>query len=188
MTPEEAKLLLVKGFDKTGTEYQEDVIDRMLWSTDRIAQYVQEFGLEVANIALRQKKMVDLDMMQSAESNWFNSSISSVRQAIDTNMNAIETRAGRRNQVIYALGCVKTEDFKHSDIERIVREEFPESTGGVDLNIFQRLGELEKSAHPIIKKVPKGDAYRIVNPKVKIAIRVMLKKHNSKVEKVPQLT
>lgn len=184
----EAKDLLVRGFKLLKIQHDANHIDRMVWSTDRIAQYVQEFGLEVAKACLRQGEPLSGTILKKAEMIWFDGSISSTRQSIETNLNARETRAGRRNQVIYALGCIKTEDFKYSDIEAVVREEFAESTAGVELNIIQRLGELEKSAHPLIKRVPKGDAYRMINPKVKIAIRVMLRRYGNKVEKVPELT
>ena len=154
----------------------------------RRTQYLHELGLETSQLAAKRGKKVTLALVEEAEKLWFDSSISSVRQTVDTNMNARETKAGRRNQVLYALGCIKTEDFKYSDIETIVRAEFPGTTSGVELNIFQRLSELEKSDHPVIKRVPKGDAYRIINPKIKIAIRVMLRKNDGRVERVRLVT
>ncbi len=191
LSKSQTKSLLKKGFEKylkLSVVDSERVYSRILWSTDRIAQYVHELGLECALLARKQDGKLYLDTVDRAEKVWFESSIFAVRQAVDSNMNARETKAGRRNQVIYALGCVTTEDFKYLDIEAIVRKEFEDSTKGVELNIVQRLSELEKSAHPLIKRVPKGDAYRLINPKTKIAIRVMLNKSGDRVEKVPELT
>ncbi|OIP87585.1 MAG: hypothetical protein AUK37_01275 [Rhodobacterales bacterium CG2_30_65_12] len=188
LTGDEADLLVKKGLmELLGLEIDtiSEAFTRIQWSTDRIAQYLHELGLEVALIAQKNNEVVNSDVIERAEGRWFETSISAVRQIVDTNLNARETKAGRRNQVIYALGCIKTEDFKYSDVEAVVRQEFPDSTEGVELNIIQRLGELEKGTHPIVKRVPKGDAYRVINPKVKIAIRVMLRKVNGRVEKVP---
>jgi hypothetical protein len=167
---------------------KEEVIKRILWHTDRIAQYLHEFGLESAKLARLNNDQLDLDVVQEAEKVWFDGSLSAVKQTVDHNMNARETKAGRRNQVLFALGCVKTEDFRYTDIESLVRREFPETTQDVELNIIQRLGELENSPFPVIKRVPRGDAYRVINPKTKIAIRVMLQKKQGRVEKVPHIT
>jgi len=112
-----------------------------------------------------------------------------VKNTIDHNLNARDTRAGRRNQVIYSLGCIKTEDFKYTDVEDTVRDEFKDSTDGVILNVAQTLSQLEKSEFPLIKRVPKGDAYRMINPKIKIAIGTMLQKDgDGKATKIPALT
>ena len=190
LTKEQSVALLRRGFEqllKLKVHEETSLFERIMWSTDRIAQYLHELGLEVAQVAAKGAMLIDESVLTSAESQWFHSSISAVRQIVDVNMNARETKAGRRNQVLYSLGCLKTEDFKYTDVEAAVRSEFPESTAGVDLNIIQRLGELENSSHPVIKRVPKGDAYRVINPKVKIAIRVMLRKAAGKVEKVPSI-
>lgn len=189
LTSLQAKTLLSRGFGILGIGDVDDChLESILWTTDRIAQHVQELGLEVSRAALVNNGSVNDSVLTQARKSWFEESISSVRQIVDANLNARETKAGRRNQVIFAIGCVKTEDFRYSDVEAMVRNEFPGSTAGVELNIIQRLGELENSKHPIIKRVPKGDAYRVINPKVKIAIRVMLRKNGGKVEKIPQFT
>lgn len=36
-------------------------------------------------------------------------------------MNERETKVGRRNQVLYALGLVEKDDFRYGDIEEILR-------------------------------------------------------------------
>jgi hypothetical protein len=191
LTSEQAQELLKKGFKKLlniKLEEESRILDQLAWSTDRIAQYLHELGLIAAREAVKRNSILSLATLDRSEGIWFEESISSVRQTVELNLNARETKAGRRNQVIYSLGCLKIEDFKYSDVETLVRQEFPETTTDVDLNIIQRLGELEKSSHPVIKRVPRGDAYRLINPKVKIAIRVMLRKANGKVEKVPHLS
>lgn len=191
LTLEQAQELLKKGFNnllKITLEDEPVILEQLAWSTDRIAQYLHELGLFAAKEAIKNDRKLSLSLLDRSEGNWFQESISSVRQTVELNLNARETKAGRRNQVIYSLGCLKIEDFKYTDVEALVRQEFPETTTDVNLNIIQRLGELEKSSHPVIKRVPRGDAYRLINPKVKIAIRVMLRRVNGKVEKVPHIS
>lgn len=189
LSSNQARELISKGFGLLGIKnLKESHVERILWASDRIAQYIHEYCLHVARIALKDNRLISEEIIKSAEKKWFEESVSAMRQTIDANMNARETKAGRRNQVLYSLGCIKTEDFRYTDVEAVVRKEFPESTAQVELNIIQRLGELEKSEHPVIKRVPKGDAYRIINPRTKIAIRVMLEKVGNKVSKRPEFT
>lgn len=123
--------------------------------------------------------------MDRAGNNWLTSSVESARSVIENRLNARETKAGRRNQTIYALGISKSEEFRYSDVEEIVRQEFPTTTSNVQLNIAGILSELSAGDNPPIKRVPKGDAYRFVNPKYRMAIRTMLRKtDNETVEKI----
>lgn len=88
-------------------------------------------------------------------------------------MNSIETKVGRKNQVIYSLGRIDKEDFKHSDIEKIVREEFSVDEG-INLNLPQMLASFAKADNPLIRRTPKNNAYRFVSPKLKMVIRAGL--------------
>lgn len=190
LSVEEARTLLGTGFELLKLKCSDELIEEMTWKTDRIAQHLHELGLEVALAArLKNSNFITREIFEEALTSWFVSSLTAVKEALDNNLNARDTKAGRRNQVIYALGCLKTEDFKYSDVEEMVRKEFPGSTKGVVLNVSQTLSQLEKSDHPLIKRVPKGDAYRMVNPKVKIAIRVTMEKTPSeKATRRPRFT
>jgi len=187
---EESRALLKRGLiDELNLSVDDQFIENAVWKTDRIAQHLHEFGLECAREAIENDRMLDQKSFERAELSWFSTSISVVQEAVSHNMNARETRAGRRNQLIYALGCLKTEDFKYADLETLIREEFPDSTRGVILNVAQTLSTIEKSQFPLVKRVPKGDAYRLINPKTKIAIRVMIRKSkDGRAEKIPTLT
>ncbi len=99
-------------------------------------------------------------------------------------MNERETRAGRRNQVLYALGQVAGDTFRYNDIEEIVRVEFPKSTEGVALDIPGVLAQIAKSKFPPIKRTAKGDSYRFVDPKFRMCVRTMLSKEGERVSKL----
>jgi hypothetical protein len=189
LSQSEAHSLVTRGFGALKIVASEDVIKEIVWKTDRIAQHLHELGLECAQCVYGKGGNLDREKLTVALGYWVNSSLSAVREVVDQHLNARDTKAGRRNQVIYALGCLKIEDFKYTDVEEAVRHEFSANTQGVTLNVTQTLSALAKGDFPVIKRVPKGDAYRFVNPKVKIAIRVLLRKSEAgKAEKVPRLT
>ena len=174
LTQSEAEALLKKGFKIIGLECNEDFIKEVVWKTDRIAQHLHELGLEVSEFAIENNGVIDADVVENAISAWISNSFSAIGEVVDSHMNARATKAGRKNQVIYCLGTLAIEDFKYSDVEERVRDAFPDSTKSVALNISQILSKLADGNSPLIKRVSKGDAYRFVNPKVKIEIRVRL--------------
>ncbi|MBW6507859.1 MAG: AAA family ATPase [Rhodobacteraceae bacterium] len=189
LTQHESEMLVEKGFSLLNIACDKRLVLEIIWKTDRIAQHLHELGLEIAQRCAMAGSAVSDEILETSIVSWVASSFSSVREALDHNLNARDTKAGRRNQVIYALGCLKLEDFKYTDVEEAVRKEFSESTRGVTLNVVQTLSALAGGDFPLIKRVPKGDAYRFVNPKLKIAIRVILHKVSSgKAEKLPRFT
>lgn len=155
-------------------EDEAGVVGHIEWITDGIPQQLHEYCLAIARRAETNEGRVNRAVVFGAERDWMKESLVSDYTAIEALMNARETRAQRRNQTIYALGQFTGHDFRHSDIEQIVRDEFPASTEGVQLNISQLLGELASADNPIIRRTPKGDAYRFVNPKYRMCIRAML--------------
>lgn len=71
-----------------------------------------------------------------------------------------------------------------TEIEAIVREQFPQSTNQTNLNISAVLSQLSKGDKPLIKRSPKGDAFTFVDPRYRIVLRaVLLKNSQEKVEK-----
>jgi Cdc6-like AAA superfamily ATPase len=188
MTTEEATTLMKKGLQTEiglSMEIDEEPFYRELsWKSDRIAQHIHEICLKVANEAVRAGGVINDSVVAKAESKWLDDSLSSDWAVIEGHMNARDTRAGRRNQVIYAIGRCDKEEFKYSDIEAIVRSEFPVTTNGVVLNSAQALTTLGEGPNPLLRRTPKGDAYRFVSPKLRMAIRAGLKKgDDEKVEK-----
>lgn len=184
LSREQVTELLDKGFTKLLKIEVDDarsVYERIMFSTDRIAEHVHELSLEIAREARRSGANVDIDMVGRAEGVWFDQSISASRHVVEGNINSIETKAGRRNQAIFAIGQISMEEFKPTDVEEMVRKLFPDSTAGVNLNIFQTLSDLSSRDTPLIKRTAKGGTYRVINPKARIAIRLMLGREGDKI-------
>lgn len=184
MSEEEAGDLIRRGLvEELELQISEDVsgtlIYEICWLTDRIAQHIHEFCLILANKACRNKSTISRDIVDAAIEAWSEDSLSSDLAVIEALMNARETKAGRKNQVLYAMGQCKSEDFKYNEIEAIVRQHF--NVGDAKLNVSQTLSGFASAVNPLIRRTPKQDAWRFVSPKLKMAIRARLVKNGDKV-------
>ncbi len=191
LTSVEAKQLMQRGFEqKLKCQFTIDksvFYKEAAWKTDRIAQHVHEYCLAVAQFAVDNDYVIDGAVVAQAESEWLLQTLSADYVAVEHNMNARKTTAGRRNQTLYSLGACDEETFKYTDIEEIIRLEFPNSTQDVKLNIAGNLAALASGAKSIIRRTPKGDAYRFISPKYRMCLRTMLlKTDDERVEKISQ--
>ncbi|HLL23347.1 MAG TPA: ATP-binding protein [Kofleriaceae bacterium] len=155
------------------------IIEHIAWVTDGIPQQLHEYCYELALIAERNAGTLIEDDCEEADVCWLKTALTSSYTAVEASMNSRSTVAGRRNQTIFAIGLCQRSEFKYDDIEEIVRSEFPESTSDKLLNVVQILSALAESDPPLIVRTPKGDAYRLVNPKYRMSIRTMLSKDAS---------
>lgn len=179
MTLDEAKSLMARGFEKElGYSFSLNKLalyKDICWKTDRIAQQIHELCLKISLEAEKSHKVISNEVIAKAERKWLEESFSSDLGVIENLMNSIETKVGRKNQVIFSLGKIDKEDFKHSDIEKIVREEFNVDEG-INLNLPQMLASFAKVDNPLIRRTPKNNAYRFVSPKLKMVIRAGLQR------------
>lgn len=152
--------------------------------TGGVPQMLHEFCLELAYLAEDGNQVVEESMLAQAAAMWLQASLSSSYAAVEEMMNERSTVAGRRNQVLYALGQVIKDNFNYSDIEEIVRRDFPASTAEKTLNISGILSELADRENSLIKRSRKASGYSFVDPKYRMCIRVMLSSINQRVEKL----
>ena len=162
------------------------ITDHIAWVTDGIPQQLHEYCFELALIAERNAGTLVSADCSAADAAWLKSALTSSYTAVEAHMNSRATVAGRRTQTIYAIGACKKQEFKYDEIEAIVRQEFPESTMDKLLNVGQLLAALAETEPPLIVRTPRGDAYRLVNPKYRMCIRSMLAKDSTgnRVEKL----
>jgi len=180
MSNSEATDLIRRGFvDELRLNFADEVKPNKLYEsicfyTDRIAQHIHELCLIISQNAVRNGDTISAEVVDKSLATWTDDTLSSDSAVIEGVMNARETKAGRKNQVLYAMGVCKSEDFKYSDIEAIVRENFDveDST----LNVSQILSGFASAQNPIIRRTPKQDAWRFVSPKFKMAIRSKMRK------------
>jgi len=182
MSKEESEFLLRLGFEvlqsfEVSSEVSENFYQQLMWITDRIALELQEIGLRVSKRAVENERKIDRQVIDSEILEWLKMSMQSATVTVESHMNSKETRAGRRNQCIYALGVCDNEDFRYLDVEKIIKHEFPLSTANTKLNVSQNLSTLSKGGSPLIKKSTQTGYYRFCDPRYRMAIRSLLIKN-----------
>lgn len=173
------RVFLEKGFcEQLKISVTEELITE--WSmhihsvTLGIAQRLHEYCERLAYIIEDNGWKIPYNALQKADWEFSSTSLYKAYSVIDDCMNERETRTGRRNQVLFALGFIDQTSFDYSDVEKIVREKFPNSTHGLTLGVSQILSDLSKNDKHLLCKTSKGNAYRFTDPKYLMCIRLML--------------
>lgn len=183
----ECDALVSRGFTEK-LKYKIDDIQSLLqhvgWITDRAPQVVHEYCLELAFLC-EDSHRITFTSISQADDDWLKKSQYYAYSVVESHMNERDTKAGRRNQTIFALSLCEGEQFKASEVEDLVRQEFPESTVGTVLNLPQMLSQLSKGERPLVRRSPKGDAFAFTDPRYRMVLRAMLKKNEERVEKRP---
>ena len=174
----ECEELVRKGFEsKLGYKVDSlpDLLKHVSWISDRVPQAVHEYCLELAFVSEAARR-VDQPSVSSADEAWLSKSQYHAYSVVESHMNERDTKAGRRNQTLYALSLCEGEQFKSAEIEALLRKEFPTSTYDTALNLAQILAALSTGDRPIVKRSPKGDAFTFADPRYRMVLRAMLSK------------
>lgn len=188
LTRQQAHELLKKGLvdqlKYTIPEFDQ-VANHVAWVTDRVPQMLHEYGLELSSAAEKSGRRIEVQQLAEVDQCWMFRSLTHPYAVIEHHMNERDTKTGRRNQALYAVGLVDTEYFKPQEIESRLRKSFPTSTTDTTLNIPQMLASFTKGDRPILRRSPKGDAYTFADPRYRMVLRAMLVR--SKEERVIKL-
>jgi hypothetical protein len=179
LNEKQVALLLTKGFcDQLKIDLSEQLIAE--WAshihtvTLGIAQRLHEYCERLAYLLEDNSWKISDGVLDKADWEFLKTSLYQSYAVIDKCMNERETRNGRRNQVLYSLGCIDKTSFDYSDVEKIARKQFPISTRDVTLGVGQILSDLSKNEMPLLCKTTKGNSYRFADPKYLMCIRLML--------------
>lgn len=175
----EARHIMAQGFethlDFTMLVDKNSLYRNIAHKTDRIAQHVQELCLKIAQNAEDNQGVITDKIVQDAEKEWIEETLSADLTVVENHMNAQRTAFGRKNQVLYCLGRIDAEDFNSHDVDNELRKLFPVDDG-LNLNIPQILAKFAQTDTPLIRKVKgRGAGYRFCSPKSRIVIRTKLK-------------
>lgn len=188
LTDQQCGDLIHRGFIvELGCKLSSDVFSEVskhaAYVTDRVPQRLHEWCLGLAELTEYNHGHLDLNLLEEADEYFLSRGLSDDYETVFYLMNEPSTKIGRRNQLLYALGTFKRERITVAEIEAEVRKQFPNTTSGKKLNISKLMNELSSGKVPIIRRVPKGDAFAFSDPRYRMCIRAMLKK-DSKSEKV----
>jgi hypothetical protein len=138
------------------------------------AQPVQEYCEQLGYIAEDAGWIGSVEQLAEADDRWFKMSLNKAGVVIANRMNERETRAGRRNQVLYSLGKLASRQFSAAEVETLVRQEFPQGTVDTTLAVGQILAELVVGEDTIISRSAKSANYEFRDAKYAMALRVLL--------------
>ena len=187
LTRRETDELVRKGFEgklKYAVYNLNELQQHIAWISDRVPQMVHEYCLELAFLA-EDGLRVTVQIVMEADTAWLSKSQSHAYSVVEYHMNERDTKAGRRNQTLWALSCCEGDQFKSSEVENTLRREFPTSTHNTVLNPAQTLASLATGDRPIVRRSPKGDAFTFADPRYRMVLRAMLvKTSDERIERV----
>lgn len=141
----------------------------------RLHEYCEILGHNIEDSAW----IFDSSLLEDSDRKFLSSSLKKAYTVVNGCMNERNTKAGRRNQVLFSLGKITASEFDAKRVELMVRHEFPFSTRNTTLAVGQMMAELSESSAPLLRRAPKGNIYRFADPRYLMCIRVMLRKFGS---------
>jgi hypothetical protein len=150
------------------------------------AQHVQEYCEQLGYIVEDANWTASTEHLKLADMAWLKKGLSQASGIIAGLMNERETKVGRRNQILFVLGKISRRVFHVTEVETLVRENFPTSTADTTLAVGQILSELSGGDNSIIKRSAKGPTYEFKDARFSMALRVLLEKNAAK-EKVTKV-
>lgn len=141
----------------------------------RIHEYCEglAYKIEESGEKFVQKSLEDADW------DWLCTGLRQSYAVLEANLNSRDTAVSRRNQVLYAIGKLRKPQFLSSDIEGIIRKEFPDTIPETNMGTGSILTELARGGDAILTRNKKTSLYRVRDPRYTMCIRTVLYKDTS---------
>jgi hypothetical protein len=180
LSPEQVGQLIKLGFEKLSIritpEESLSLKNYVVYMTLGIAQRVHELCSAIAYCAEVDNWMFSKSLFTPASQDWLGGSLRASYVVVESHLNSIETTVGRRNQVIFSIGLLNRSPFVSSEIEALIRREFPDTIPETNMGIGSILSELCEPGNPLLKKGDKLNYYNLLDPLHVMTIRLILKK------------
>jgi ABC-type oligopeptide transport system ATPase subunit len=152
------------------------------WVTNGIPQKLHEYCEELSYLCEENNWVPEKQFLGKTDKSWLLNTLHKSYEVIDNLMNSPGTKIGRRNQVLYCLGKLNSNIFTVIELERLLRDEFPNTTKERNLNLTVTLNDIV-DCHNFIRR--SNSNYIITDMQYILCIRAMLKKtEDEKVVKV----
>jgi hypothetical protein len=163
----------------TTTASLDTIADHVFNVTLGIAQRVHEY-CECLAYQIEDNKWVYEDvLLGKADMQWLKEGLRYSYQVIEGHLNSRETLVARRNQVIYVIGKIKVHQFDSNDIDKLIRDEFPDTIPQTNMGVGTILSDLSSGAAPLLKRAANRNEFFVADPRYIMCIRVMLSKDSS---------
>ena len=149
--------------------------DVTLGIPQRLHEYCELLGYNIED----SESKYDSSLLPITDNKFLKTCLKKAHTVVTGCMNERKTKAGRRNQMLYALGKIRATEFDTKVVEAMLRKEFPLSTQNTTLAVGQMMTELTQGDAPLLRRAPKGYLYRFADPRYIMCIRAMLGKNPS---------
>jgi hypothetical protein len=140
-----------------------------------VAQRVQEYCEKLAYQIEDNRNLYSADLLKKTDQDWLILGMRQGYTVIESHLNSKRTTISRRNQIIYCIGKIKSHQLDSAKVTEQLKEEFPETVSETNMGVGSILAELSAGDSPMLKKNPKTNEYRIVDPRYVMCIRLMLR-------------
>lgn len=141
-----------------------------------VAQRVQEYFEKLAYQIEDNRGAFQVELLQKADKDWVKLGLRQGYTVVESHLNSKRTTIARRNQVIYCIGKIKYHQIDSGIVTEQLKEDFPETISETNMGIGSILSELASGDSPLLKRNPKTNEYRVVDPRYIMCIRIMLRK------------
>lgn len=141
-----------------------------------VAQRAQEYCEKLAYLIEDNRSVYRTELLQEADRDWLKLGMRQAYTVVESHLNSRRTTIARRNQVIYCIGKIKSHQLDSAKITEKIKEEFPETIPETNMGIGGILADLAGDDPPLLKRNPKTNEYRVVDPRYVMCIRTMLRK------------
>lgn len=170
--------IIGKGFEQLQISLTPDQLNEIcahtFFATIGIAQRVHEYCEQLAYEMEDAKWNYTKTLLSKADLGWLKRGLRKSYSVIQHHLNSRDTTVARRNQVIYAIGQVTSNQFDSNFIDSLIRKRFPETVASMNMGIGSILTELSKGENPILARNIKTNEYTIRDPRYVMCIRMML--------------
>lgn len=179
MSRAQSRALISQGFiQELGMEVQSPqyCASQIIYLTDRIPQYLQDLCLQVAFVAEDNQHIIDPVVVVDGAHNWVDTNARQSREFVEQNLGAASRRFDQKSRIILAVAKCKTTTFFSEDIEKILREEFPQRIGDRKIQVTRYLNQLTKGNQRLLRKQFNGQKFHLVSPKIRSVLRHCVRK------------
>lgn len=179
MTDPEARELLTRGFDKLRLSFRpsnasSEMLDRLLFVSDRTADELQMLGLSVSVSAKSNSSLIEDLIIGDSIADWITGKYSWACSSIESKMSPADTRYGRRNQILYCLGQIDTEEFNQVDIKEIIVRLFNSHSEWIKEDFESVFNKTMEGFEPIVKRGTQANMFKISKAVHRMAIRSLI--------------
>ncbi|AIS17199.1 hypothetical protein LT40_07180 [Pseudomonas rhizosphaerae] len=155
-------------------EISDHVWDITLGFAQRVHEYCEALAFEISD----NDWSYDSVLLERADDSWLRNSLRHCYGVVESHLNSRETTVARRNQVIYCIGKFTGHQFDSSDIDKLIRKEFPTKVAK-HMGVGNILSELTSEPTPLLSRNERTGSYMIRDPKYLMCIKIILKKDRS---------